>query len=169
MTPCRTCFPYVSKSTPDSVKFSSNDVLYKSRRLYAPDTQPWDEITSLIDYMEWSNLTSQSGSEFFRSFGVSERHVSEILNAATRATYSQNADSINALSAALANVPDTLTITSRGHRQVFENFVREANATLFLDSQVSTSRMNEDVRMPLTDFAPRSGASNGTRMPMRGQ
>lgn len=90
----------------------------------------------MIEYMKWSNLTSQSGSEFFRSSGVSERQVSEILNAATRATYGQNADSINALSAALASVPNTLTITRGGHRQVFENFVREANATLFLGSQV---------------------------------
>lgn len=119
--------------------------------------------------MEWSNLTSQSGSEFFRSFGVSERHVSEILNAATRATYGQNADSINALSATLANVPDVLTITSRGHRQVFEKFVREANATLFLDSQVSMFRVGENIRTFLTDFTLRSRVSNGTRMPMRGR
>ena len=134
----------------DSVKFSSANVLYKARNLYAPYTQPWDEITSLIDHMEWSNLTSQSGSEFFRSFGVSERQISEILNAATRATYSQNADSINALSAALANILDTLTII-RGHRQVFENFVREANATLFLGSQVNTFWMSNSARRFLTD------------------
>lgn len=88
--------------------------------------------------MEWSNLTSQSGAEFFRSFGVSERQISEPLNAATRATYNQNADSINALSATLANVPDTFVITKGGHRRVFEKFVREANATLFLGSQVSS-------------------------------
>ena len=101
--------------------------------------------------MEWSNLTSQSGSELFRSFGVSERQIFEILNAATRATYSQNADSINALSAALANVPDTLIITRGGHRQVFENFVREANATLFAGSQVSTLRVSNDARQFLTN------------------
>ena len=100
--------------------------------------------------MEWSNLTSQSGSEFFRSSGVSERHISEILNAATRATYGQGADSINALSTALANILNTLTII-RGHRQVFENFVREANATLFLNSHVSTFRMINDARQFLTD------------------
>ena len=96
--------------------------------------------------MEWSNLTSQSGSDFFRSFGVSERQISEVLNAATRATYSQNADSVNALSAALANVPDIFTMTSRGHRQVFEKFVRDANATVFLNSQVSTFQVNKGVR-----------------------
>ena len=141
MTRCKACFCYAPRSTSDSVQLSSNKVLHKSRKLYAPGTQPWDEIASLINTMEWSNLTSQSGSEFFRSFGVSERHISEILNAATRATYNQNADSVNALSAALANVPDVMTITSRGHRQVFEKFVKDANATLFLNSQVSTLRM----------------------------
>jgi len=120
-------------------------VLHQARKFYAPDTKAWDEISSLIDYMGWSNLTSQSGSEFFRSSGVSERQISEILNAATRATYSQDAESINALSAALANVPDTSTIV-RGHRQVFENFVREANASLFLGSQVSTFQVRNDVR-----------------------
>jgi len=93
--------------------------------------------------MEWSNLTSQSGSDFFRSFGVSERQISEVLNAATRAAYNQNADSVNALSAALANVQDTLTIASRGHKQVFETFVKDANATLFLNSQVSTFRISK--------------------------
>ena len=101
--------------------------------------------------MEWSNLTSQSGPEFFRSSGVSERQISEVLNAATRATYSQNADSVNALSAALANVPDTLTIIRGGHRQVFEKFAREANATLFLGSWVSTFWMRSDVRQIVTD------------------
>lgn len=101
--------------------------------------------------MEWSNLTSQSGAEFFRSSGVSERQVSELLNAAIRATYNQNADSVNALSAALANVQETFIITRGGHRQVFENFVREANATLFLGSQVSTPCMSQSVRRFLTD------------------
>jgi len=150
VTPCKDCSSNTPKLAPNSVKSSSSKVLHKARKLYAPDTQPWDEITTLINYMEWSNLTSQSGSEYFRSFGVSERHISEVLNAATRATYSQNADAINALSAVLANVPDILTITRGGHRQVFENFVREANATLFLGSQVSMFRSN-DVRQFLTD------------------
>jgi hypothetical protein len=134
-------FYHTLKLIPNSVKFSSAEVLHKARKFYVPDTKPWDEITSLIDYMEWSNLTSQSGAEFFRSFGVSERQISEPLNAATRATYNQNADSINALSAALANVPETFIITKGGHRRVFENFVKEANATVFLGSQVSSSLM----------------------------
>jgi len=140
-----------SKSTPDSVESSSTKILHNARGLYASGTQPWGEITSLIDSMEWSNLTSQTGSEFFRSFGVSERQISEILNAATRATYSQNADSINALSAALANVPDTLIVTRGGHRQVFENFVKEANATLFVGSQVSEFGVSNDVMQFLTN------------------
>ena len=138
------CFYCTLKPTPNCIKFSSAEVLRKARKLYAPDTTPWDEITSLIDYMEWSNLTSQSSAEFFRSFGVSEKQISEPLNAATRATYRQNADSVNALSAALANVPDTFIITRGGHRQVFENFVREANATLFFGSQVSSFRRTQN-------------------------
>jgi hypothetical protein len=73
------------------------------------------------------------------------------------------------LSAALANVPDVLTITSRGHRQVFENFIGEANATLFLGSQVGAFQVRKDVMNHLTDFAPRSKVSNGTRMRMRGR
>ncbi|KAF9786021.1 Prenylcysteine lyase-domain-containing protein [Thelephora terrestris] len=121
-----------------------DEVLHKARKLYAPDTQPWDEVSSLIDYMEWSNLTSQSGADFFRSSGVSERQVSELLNAAIRATYSQNAGSINALGAALANVQDTFIITRGGHRQVFENFAREANSTLFLGSQVKSIKWNSN-------------------------
>lgn len=96
-------------------------------------------------------MTSQSGAEFFRSSGVSERQISEPLNAAARATYNQNVDSINALSAALANVPETYTIT-RGHGRVFENFVREANATLFLESHVSTFRARKNVRPFLRGF-----------------
>ena len=127
-------------------KDSSAEVLYKTRKLYAPDTEPWDEITTLIDYMGWSNLTSQSGADFFRSSGVSEKQISEPLNAATRATYNQNADSINALSAALANVQDTFIITGGGHRKVLENFVKEANATLFLGSQVRIFCAGYDTR-----------------------
>jgi hypothetical protein len=154
---------------PNSVKFSTSEVLHKVRKLYAPDTKPWDEISSLIDYMGWSNLTSQSGAEFFRPFGVSERQISEPLNAATRATYNQNADSINALSAALANVPDTFIITRGGHRQVFENFVREANATLFLGSQVSWFRVSKNAKQFLMGTPPRSRASNGTPKPTHGR
>ncbi|KAF9650736.1 hypothetical protein BDM02DRAFT_1305567 [Thelephora ganbajun] len=134
-------YGFLSLSASDTI---STGVLHKAWNLYAPDIKPWDEITSLIDYMGWSNLTSQSGSDFFRSYGVSERQISEILNAATRATYSQNAGSINALSTALANVPDTLTITKGGHKQVFEKFVREANATLFLGSQVKSIKWNSN-------------------------
>jgi len=134
-------YGFSSLSASDAI---SSKVLHKARKLYTPDTQPWDEIASLIDYMGWSNLTSQSGSEFYRSYGVSERHISEVLNAATRATYSQNADSINALSAALANIPDILAITRGGHRQVFENFVREANTTFFIGSQVKSIKWNSN-------------------------
>lgn len=134
-------YGFWSLSASDTI---SAEVLHQTRKLYDSDTKPWDEITSFIDYMQWSNLTSQPGAEFFRSRGVSERQISELLNSVVRTTYNQNGDSINALSAALANVGDTFFIAGGGHRQVFENFAREANATLFLGSQVKSIKWNSN-------------------------
>ena len=73
--------------------------------------------------------------------------------------YSQNVDSINILSTALANVLDTL-MTIRGHRQVFENFVREANATPFLASQVNTFWMSNGARQFLMDLCQVQASEN---------
>jgi prenylcysteine oxidase/farnesylcysteine lyase len=97
-------------------------MINKFLTLYTPDAPKWDNITHLSSTLGWTDLVSQSTSEYLRSEGVSDRFISELVEASTRVNYgqvhaymtfsrflahveNQNADEIHALEGAVSLAP----------------------------------------------------------------
>ena len=57
--------------------------------LYKPDTPRWTNITDLASQMGWTEMISQSTSEYLDLMGVSRKFSREIVEAATRVNYAQ--------------------------------------------------------------------------------
>lgn len=66
-----------------------DNMISKFLTLYSPETPKWDNITHLSSTLEWSELTSQSTSEYLQSEGVSNKFISELVEASTRVNYGQ--------------------------------------------------------------------------------
>jgi Prenylcysteine lyase len=68
---------------------SVRSMIDKFVTLYESDVPTWSSIEDLNDVLGWSAMTSQTGAEFFQSQGISQKFVTEIIEAATRINYAQ--------------------------------------------------------------------------------
>jgi prenylcysteine oxidase/farnesylcysteine lyase len=57
--------------------------------LYEPDARRWSSIEELNVALNWTELVSQSGSEYFQSHGASQLFTNELIEAMTRVNYAQ--------------------------------------------------------------------------------
>jgi prenylcysteine oxidase/farnesylcysteine lyase len=73
--------PYISHSV--------RGMIDKFVGLYEPDALRWSSIEKLNSALNWTELGSQTGAEYFQSHGVSEMFTNEIIEAATRVNYAQ--------------------------------------------------------------------------------
>jgi hypothetical protein len=64
-------------------------MINKFLTLYSPETPKWDNITHLSSSLGWSELVSQSTSEYLKAQGVSYKFISELVEASTRVNYGQ--------------------------------------------------------------------------------
>jgi Prenylcysteine lyase len=64
-------------------------MLNKLVTLYEPDVKSWSSIEELNGVLNWTELISQTGAEYFQSHGVSQTFTNEIIEAMTRVNYAQ--------------------------------------------------------------------------------
>ncbi len=57
--------------------------------LYEPGAKSWSFMEELNIALNWTDLTSQTGSEYFQSNGVSQKFTNEFIEGATRLNYAQ--------------------------------------------------------------------------------
>ena len=125
--------------------------------LYEPDVKTWSSIESLNNAMNWTELTNQTGIQYFSSHGVSEKFATELIEAGTLVNYAQvgrtgrfllflylifatqTIDSIHALEAACSISADGGVGVSGGNWQIFEQFVKRSGARAFLNTEVGGS------------------------------
>ncbi|KAJ7356980.1 Prenylcysteine lyase-domain-containing protein [Mycena albidolilacea] len=117
-----------------------DNMINKFLTLYSPDAPKWDNITHLSTTLGWTDLVSQSTSEYLRSEGVSDRFISELVEASTRVNYGQNADEIHALEGACSLAPTGASAVEGGNFQVFEQFVKRSHANVYLNTSVKSIR-----------------------------
>jgi len=115
-----------------------DNMISKFLTLYSPETPKWDNITHLSSTLEWSELTSQSTSEYLQSEGVSNKFISELVEASTRVNYGQNADEIHALEGACSLAPTGASAVQGGNFQVFEQFLKRSQANVYLNTSVKS-------------------------------
>jgi len=104
--------------------------------LYEPDAKTWSSIEALNNAMNWTELTAQTGAQYFTSHGVSEKFATELIEAGTLVNYAQTIDSIHALEAACSLAADGGVSVSGGNWQIFEQFVKRSGAQVFLNTEV---------------------------------
>lgn len=57
--------------------------------LYEPSVRTWSSIEELNNALNWTELVSQSGAEYFQSHGISQKFTNEYIGARTRVHYAQ--------------------------------------------------------------------------------
>ncbi|KAF7354883.1 Prenylcysteine lyase [Mycena sanguinolenta] len=115
-----------------------DSMIDKFLTLYAPDAPKWDNITHLSSSLNWTDLVSQSTSEYLQSQGVSNKFISELVEASTRVNYGQNADKIHALEGACSLAPTGASSVEGGNFQVFEQFLKRSQANVYLNTSVNS-------------------------------
>ena len=85
-------------SSPHSVKALTT----RFTDLYLPTPPRWSNISSIVSELGWDDQVVQTGKEYFTSQGVGEKFIHELVGAATRVNYAQDADKIHALEAAVS-------------------------------------------------------------------
>lgn len=68
---------------------SVQNVIKKFLSLYASDSPKWEKISELANDLNWAPIVNTTTEEYLLTQGVSEKYISEIVEAATRVNYGQ--------------------------------------------------------------------------------
>ncbi|KAI0043887.1 FAD/NAD(P)-binding domain-containing protein [Auriscalpium vulgare] len=124
-------------SAPRNTRKLVKEMTDKYVGLYTSTPPKWTNISDLVSEFGWTGLTSQTGTEYFTSNGVSKRFANEFIDAMTRVNYCQNADNMHAMVTACSFAAGGASSVSGGNWQIFWHFVEDSNANVFLDTTVT--------------------------------
>jgi prenylcysteine oxidase/farnesylcysteine lyase len=106
--------------------------------LYSLESPKWDNVSSLAESFGWTDMVSQSMSEYLEGHGVTGKFARELVEAATRVNYGQNVDDIHALEGACSMATADASGVQGGNFQIFEQFLYRSGAKIFLDTPVES-------------------------------
>ncbi|KAG9004827.1 hypothetical protein FRB90_010689 [Tulasnella sp. 427] len=124
-------------SSPTKTKALTQEMIDSLLRAYTPTIPIWPTIESLSEDLGFSSQTAQTGLEYFTSKGVGEAFVKEIVSAATRVNYAQNADALHGLEAAVSLAANGASQVTGGNYKIFEGFIKHSGAKLFLNTTIT--------------------------------
>jgi len=130
--------------SPTTVEKIVRTMIDKIVTLYEPDARKWSSIEELNVALNWTELVSQTGSEFFQSRGVSQLFTNEFIEAMTRVNYAQDVDSIHGLESACSLAAGGGSSVKGGNWQIFEQFVERSGAQIFLKTEVAGIERHSD-------------------------
>ncbi|KAF7306595.1 Prenylcysteine lyase [Mycena indigotica] len=130
--------------SPRRTQKAVDGMVAKFLTLYSSQTPKWSKIEDLATALDWDSLVSRNTVEWLKAEGVSDKFISELVEASTRVNYGQNADEIHALEGACSLAPTGAVGVQGGNYQVFEQFLNRSGANLYLNTTVKS-------------IAPRSG------------
>lgn len=104
---------------------------------YSQNAPKWDDNSDLSDFPYWSKLTNSTAADYFKGQGISDKYIFEIVQAATRVNYYQNADKIHALAGAVSMATSDARRIAGGSYQIFERFLNYSGANIYLNTRVS--------------------------------
>jgi prenylcysteine oxidase/farnesylcysteine lyase len=108
----------------------------KFASLYLPAAARWKSVEDLSVHLGWKVLAARTASEHFVDAGVSRQFTHEMIEAATRVNYGQDADEIHALGAAVSLVAENASGVKGGNFQIFEHFLNASGARVALKTPV---------------------------------
>lgn len=118
--------------------------------LYSPETPHWRNVADLAETFGWWTLLQSTTSEYFVNQGISELFVDEMVEAATRVNYGQNADEMHALEGTVSLAASGATSIQGGNFQLFEGFLNRSGANVHLRTPVTSIRKNSGKSRPWT-------------------
>lgn len=121
--------------------------------LYKLDAPQWSSIEQLTKALNWTEMVSLTATEFFLDNGVSERFIHEQIEAGTLVNYAQvglpstavfqrnstmqSTDDLHAGVAICSLVAGGGVSVKGGNWRIFEQFVEQSGARIFLKTEVS--------------------------------
>ncbi|EKM53071.1 uncharacterized protein PHACADRAFT_259228 [Phanerochaete carnosa HHB-10118-sp] len=114
--------------------------------LYGQDmgSKPFTNITTLATELNWTDAVGQTTTEFFDEKGINHKWTAEMVDAATRVNYGQDADAIHALEGMCSLAATGASQVIGGNWQIFDNFVKRSNSNVYLNTTVKSILKNED-------------------------
>jgi prenylcysteine oxidase / farnesylcysteine lyase len=113
-----------------------SDLVKNIYTLYGPDAPRWETIEEASDAAGFKPLTALTTTEYFTVNGVSKQFIHEMVEAATRVNYGQNADALHALEGAASLATDDAVGVDGGNFLIFEHFLNRSGAHVYLDTPV---------------------------------
>ena len=68
---------------------SVQNVIKKFLSFYASDSPKWENISGLANVLDWALIANTTTEEYLLTQGVSQKYISEVVEAATRVNYGQ--------------------------------------------------------------------------------
>ncbi|KAI0683527.1 Prenylcysteine lyase-domain-containing protein [Earliella scabrosa] len=107
-------------------------------RMYDSAPPVFNSITSLATLLGWTEVADKTSLEYLRSQEVDDRWSLEFVEAITRINYGQDIDRIHGLEGLVSLASNGASTVIGGNRQVYERFVKDSNAALFLNTTVES-------------------------------
>ncbi|KZT42779.1 hypothetical protein SISSUDRAFT_846389 [Sistotremastrum suecicum HHB10207 ss-3] len=106
--------------------------------LYTNNPPKWRNISEVSLQLDFTKFTVNTTSNYMEASEISRLWTHEVIEAATRVNYGQNADDITALGGTVSMAASGASSVKGGNFQIFENFVSRSGANLFLNTPVTS-------------------------------
>ena len=106
--------------------------------LYSPNTPRFSNITTLASDLGWTPVIASTAAGYFDTQGVSRLFSRELIDAATRVNYGQDVDALHALEGMCSLAAENAASVRGGNFQVFAQFLARSNATVHLNTPVTS-------------------------------
>lgn len=106
--------------------------------LYTPRAPRFSNITTLASSLGWTPVIASTAAEYFDTQGVSRLFSRELIDAATRVNYGQDVDALHALEGLCSLAAEHAASVRGGNFQVFAQFLARSNASVHLNTEVTS-------------------------------
>jgi len=113
-----------------NILFSVSDLVDTFVKLYTPEFAHWDSLSSLVDALGFTEITSNTAAQWFDSLGIYGKFTREMIEAATRVNYAQDVTAIHGLGGAISMAANGAYQVKGGNYQVVTDAVKVATGSL---------------------------------------
>ncbi|OSC98852.1 FAD/NAD(P)-binding domain-containing protein [Trametes coccinea BRFM310] len=138
LTKAKVIFKYGIQAPLRTQKILKRDLIDPILSLYAPTARRFRSIEALALHLNWTALAGKTMAEHMDLNGINPAWTREMVEGVTRFNYAQNVDRIHAVEGLVSLAAARPSSVKGGNHQIFERFLAESKATLFLDTAVES-------------------------------
>ncbi|TVY16749.1 Farnesylcysteine lyase [Lachnellula arida] len=110
----------------------------KFRKLYEAPAFPFKSLSDRVLDLDLISVTSLTGEQYLKNNNIGPPFSTDIIQASTRVNYGQNLNTIHGLEAMVCMAIDGAMQIDGGNWQIFDGMLKASNATVHLNSTVSS-------------------------------